>query len=166
MPHGPGVTGICTGGGLKVTITPVVVGMGDFSGAPIAPFAGGATRPASRLAGPHLKTTRGYSGPPLSYWAWLTPRGAGVRSNDHILSRGLGARRCRLGSLPQDPRTGGVLPGIWTCVTGAAGGLGASRTDFGSGGPDPTLNFTLAGGCPSAKNLLIVYRPLRLHGSP
>lgn len=63
MPHGPGVTGICTGGGLKVTITPVVVGMGDFSGGPIAPFAGGATRPASRLAGPHLKTTRGYSGP-------------------------------------------------------------------------------------------------------
>lgn len=30
MPHGPGFTGICTGGGLKVTITPVGVVRGDF----------------------------------------------------------------------------------------------------------------------------------------
>lgn len=68
MPHGPGVTGICTGGGLKVTITPVGVVMDDYYGTPIAPFAGGTARSVSRHAGPpeydpwRLRTAHGATG--------------------------------------------------------------------------------------------------------
>lgn len=108
-------------------MSPVGVGRGDVSGALSPPSGGG--RLDRRLATRgRLKTTMATPDRPLSYWAWLTPRGAGGRSNDHIISRGLGAQRCRLGSLPQDPRTGGVLPGLWTCVSGAAGGPGALET--------------------------------------
>lgn len=37
--------------------------------------------------------------------------------------------------------------------------------DFGPGGPRPYTQFYFSTGCPSAKNLLIVYRPLPQLGS-
>lgn len=103
---------------------------------------------------------------PLSYRAWLTPRGAGVRSNDHI-SHGLGDPGVppRL-SPPRSSDWGGCYRRYGRASRGLPGFLGASRPDFGTGGPRPTLNFTLARGCSSAKNLLIVYRPLPQLGSP
>ncbi|ECI3561846.1 hypothetical protein DMA60_13055 [Salmonella enterica subsp. enterica] len=64
MPHGPGVAGIRTGGGLKVATAPVGVVRADYYGTTIAPFAslGGRLDRCLATRG-HLNTTRGDSGP-------------------------------------------------------------------------------------------------------
>lgn len=78
---------------------------------------------------------------PLSYRAWLTPRGAGVRSNDHI-SHGLGDPGVppRL-SPPRSSDWGGCYRRYGRASRGLPGYLGASRPDFGTGGPRPYTQF-------------------------